>query len=163
MSTLNKNHTLLGFLFIGLGAYFFLRHLNIPHLQPFYSWPFLLVLIGAAFLFHSYVSRDTSSLFTGTIVTGFGIHFLAVDQLAFWRDHWGVYLCIVGAAFLLQYRKTKKGLVPALVLLGTGAFVLFSPTLPAWIQWINQFFLLIERFWPLVLIAFGLYLLKKKT
>ncbi|WP_335808488.1 LiaI-LiaF-like domain-containing protein [Halobacillus litoralis] len=162
MITLNKQNSLIGLLFIGLGVYYFLRHLNIPILAPFYSWPTLVIFIGIAFLLHSYWTKDHSSLFTGVILTGFGLHFIAVDHVPFWRDHWGMYLIILGVAFLLHYRKTKNGLIPALLFLGIGMFAMFAPTNPTWFQWIQGVFQLIERFWPLALVAFGFYLLKKK-
>ncbi|CDQ18193.1 hypothetical protein SAMN05192559_10261 [Halobacillus karajensis] len=159
---MNKQNSLVGFLLIGIGIYFFIRHLNIPELAPFYSWPALVSIIGLAFLLHSYWAKDHSTLFTGIIIAGFGFHFLAIKHMPFWEDHWGIYLIIIGAAFLFHYKKAKKGLVPALSLLGIGLFALFAPTNPDWFQWIQEIFLLIERFWPLVLIIFGVYLLNKK-
>ncbi|WP_226583460.1 LiaI-LiaF-like domain-containing protein [Halobacillus litoralis] len=160
---MNKNHSLVGFMLIGLGVYFLLRHLNIPELSPFYSWPSLLVIIGLSFLIHSYMLKDYSNLFTGGLIFGLGVHFLGVQQLSFWIDHWGVYLLIIGGAFLLQYQKLRKGLLPGLILVGIGAFSLWAPTNPGWFSWIQKLFLLIENFWPFVLIIFGVYLLKKKT
>lgn len=159
---MNKQHSLVGFLLIGLGLYFFLRHLNIPELSVFYSWPALVSIIGLAFLLHSYMTKDYSNLFTGTLITGLGLHFLAVNHVAFWMDHWGIYLIIIGIAFLIQYQKTKTGLLPSLIFLGIGLFAVFAPSRPGWFQWVQQIFLLIEQFWPLVLIVFGIFLLKKK-
>ncbi|MGP4061538.1 LiaI-LiaF-like domain-containing protein [Halobacillus sp. H74] len=159
---MNKQNSLLGFLLIGLGAYFFLRHLNIPELSPFYSWPSLILVIGGSFLLHSYIAKDYTNLFTGALLFGFGLHFLAVQHFLFWIDHWASYLLIIGIAFLLHYQKTKHNLIPALILLGLGLFALFTPTTPMWLLWVQQIFDLIESFWPLVIIGFGIYLLKKK-
>lgn len=159
---MNKQQSLIGFILIGLGAYFFIHYLNLPLLSPFYSWSALVFIIGAAFLLHSYMTKDYSNLFTGALITGIGLHYLAIQHTSFWIDHWGAYLLLIGISFLLHYQKNKKGLIPALVFIGIGLFALFAPTSPIWFQWFQEIFLMIERFWPIALIGFGIYLLKKK-
>ncbi|KHE72986.1 LiaI-LiaF-like domain-containing protein [Halobacillus sp. BBL2006] len=159
---MKKQNSFLGFLLVGFGLYFLLRQFNIPLLNQFYSWPTLLMIAGVAFLLHSYMTKDYSNIFTGALLLGFGIHFHGITHFAIWIDHWSMYLLIIGIAFLLQYQKTKKGLIPALVLLGIALFALLVPTAPSWFSWIQLVFQWIERFWPVVLIVFGFYLLKKK-
>ncbi|MGP4074564.1 LiaI-LiaF-like domain-containing protein [Halobacillus sp. K22] len=158
---MTKQNSFIGFLLIGFGLYFLLRQLNIPYLSEFYSWPTLLFIIGAAFLLHSYIAKDHSSLFTGALMLGFGVHFHAIHHLAFWKDDWPFYLLVIGVAFLIRYAGAKKGLIPALLFLGFGFFALFWPVNPEWFQWIQTGFQTIIRYWPLVLIVSGLYLLKK--
>ncbi|SFG34301.1 hypothetical protein SAMN05216353_13630 [Halobacillus alkaliphilus] len=158
---MTKQNSFIGFLLIGFGLYFLIRQLNIPYLSEFYSWPTLLFIIGAAFLLHSYIEKDHSSLFTGALLLGFGIHFHAIHYLAFWKDDWPFYFVIVGAAFLIRYAGARKGLIPALLFLGFGFFALFWPANPEWFQWIQTGFQTIIRYWPLVLIISGLYVLKK--
>ena len=160
---MKKQNSLMGYLLIGFGVYFLLRQLNLPELSPYYSWPTLLVIAGGALLLHSYMASEYSNIFTGALLLGFGIHFHAIHQFPFWKDHWGMYVLIIGIAFLLRYQKVKSGLIPALIFIGIGAFALFTPTTPSWFNWIQDFVLLIKRFWPLALIGFGVYLLSRKS
>nr|WP_173915993.1 DUF5668 domain-containing protein [Halobacillus sp. Marseille-Q1614] len=159
---MKKQNSFAGFLLIGLGAYFLLRQFNIPYLSALYSWPTILIIIGAALLLHNYFSKDPSTLLPGVILLGFGIHFHGLEQYPNWIDHWAVYTLIIGAGFLIKYLKAKSGLVPALVLLGLSIFALFSTSNPGWFSYISRLFTLIERFWPIVLLVAGFYLLKKK-
>ncbi|ELK47157.1 DUF5668 domain-containing protein [Halobacillus sp. BAB-2008] len=159
---MTKQNSLIGFLFIGFGVYFLLRHLNIPELIPFYSWSSLLVIIGIALLLHSYVAKDYSNLSTGALVTGLGVHFTLQAHTSFWIDHWAVYLWIIGISFLLYYSKTKRGLIPAIVCITIGLFAVFTPGTPAWSLWVQRIVNVLERFWPVVLIAYGMYVIRKK-
>ncbi|MFD1018937.1 LiaI-LiaF-like domain-containing protein [Thalassobacillus hwangdonensis] len=160
---MKKQNSFLGFVLIGIGAYFLLRQLHIPLLTDFYSWPTLLMVIGVAFLLHSYIAKEYQNIFTGALLLGLGIHFHASVRFVIWPDHWGMYLIIIGIAFLLRYQKTRNGLFPGLILGGLGIFAIFSSTNPGWFYWIHQLFAIIEKFWPLVLIVIGFYFLKKKN
>ncbi|RWZ59914.1 hypothetical protein EQV77_01035 [Halobacillus fulvus] len=159
---MNKHYSLLGFLLLGFGLYFSLNLWSIPFLSAYNSWPSLLVIIGAVLLIYSYMTREYTGLFIGVLLLGFGIHFHALRLFAFWPDQWGMYVLIVGIAFLLKYSKTKAGLIPAIILTGVGLFALLSPTRPGWFMWIQQSVTWIERFWPLVLIGLGIYMIRKK-
>ncbi|WP_181349745.1 LiaI-LiaF-like domain-containing protein [Thalassobacillus sp. CUG 92003] len=159
---MKKQNTFIGFLLIGIGAYFFLQQLNIPVLDNFYSWPTLLIIIGVAFLLHSYIANEHQNILTGALLLGFGLHFHSVNTYSFWIDHWAVYPLIIGGAFLLRYQKTKSGLLPGLILVGLACFAIFSSSNPGWFLWINQLINLIENFWPLLLIGIGLYFLYKR-
>ncbi|MGJ9457118.1 LiaI-LiaF-like domain-containing protein [Oceanobacillus sp. CF4.6] len=159
---MKKTNSLLAYLLIGIGIYFLLREMKIPILTNFYSWQTLLIIIGLALLIHSYTSKTYQNLFVGTIVLGLGIHLHGVQHYSFWIDHWGVILLIIGFAFIVRYAKTKKGLVPGLLLILLAVLFIFSINLPAYFDWIYSIIDLFERFWPLVLIIIGLYLMKKK-
>lgn len=159
---MKKQHTFAGFLLIGIGLYFLLRQLELPIITDFYSWPTLLIIIGLAFLIHSYTSKDYQKLFSGTIILGLGIHFHGVNHYAFWIDDWGVYPLIVGIAFIVRFLKTKKGLMPGLVLIGLSLLIIFAINLPPYLNWIYPVLEFLEKFWPIVLIGFGIYFLKRK-
>ena len=159
---MKKKHAFAGFLLIGIGLYFLLRQLEIPIITDFYSWPTLLIIIGLAFLIHSYTSKEYQNLFSGTIILGLGIHFHGVNHYSFWIDGWGVYLLIVGIAFIVRFLKTKKGLVPGLVLVGLSLIMIFAVNLPPYLNWIYQVLDIAEQYWPVVLIVIGVYLLKRK-
>ncbi|WP_079479503.1 LiaI-LiaF-like domain-containing protein [Halobacillus salinus] len=159
---MKKQNSLVGFLLVGFGIYFLLRQLDLPGLSPYYAWPTLLIIVGFAILLHSYISNEYSNIFIGVLLLGFGIHFHAVSHFPFWTDHWGIYVLIVGIAFLLRYQKVKAGLIPALILIGIGAFALFTPYTPGWFRFLQDTVLFIKRFWPLALIGLGVYLVYKK-
>lgn len=159
---MKKKHAFAGFLLIGIGLYFLLRQLEIPIITDFYSWPTLVIIIGLAFLIHSYTSKEYQNLFSGTIILGLGIHFHGVNHYSFWIDGWGVYLLIVGIAFIVRFLKTKKGLVPGLVLVGLSLIMIFAVNLPPYLNWIYQVLDIAEQYWPVVLIVIGVYLLKRK-
>ena len=158
---MTKQNSLVGFLLIGFGLYFLISQLNIPYLAEFYSWPTLLIIIGTSFLLHYYLTKDHSSLFTGALLLGFGIHFHAIRHVEFWTDEWPFYFLVIGTAFLIRYAGARKGLILALLFLGFGFFALLWPVNPPWFQWIQNGFQTIIRYWPLVLIISGVYILKK--
>ncbi|WP_101844491.1 LiaI-LiaF-like domain-containing protein [Halobacillus sp. Marseille-P3879] len=159
---MKKQNVFAGYLIIGLGIYFLLRQLNIPYFASFYSWPTILIIIGAAFLLHSFTSKDYSNVIPGTIIFGLGVHFHGKDHYPFWIDHWAIYPLIVGLAFLLKYTKTKSGLLPTILLLGLAGFGLFSTSNPGWFSFLYTIINWIEQFWPVVLIVLGIYLFKKR-
>ncbi|UFT97954.1 DUF5668 domain-containing protein [Radiobacillus kanasensis] len=159
---MKKQHLFTAYILIGIGVYFLLRQLRLPILTDFYSWPTLLMILGIAFLIHSYTAKDYSNILPGVILLGIGIHSFAITHYPFWIDHWGMYPMIIAIAFLLRYSKTKSGLLPGFLLLAIGLFAIFSRNKPAWFSWINQIFEIIETFWPVTLIAIGLYIVFRK-
>ncbi|UOR12147.1 LiaI-LiaF-like domain-containing protein [Halobacillus amylolyticus] len=159
---MKKPDSFAGFLLIGLGLYFLVRQFNIPYLNPFYSWTTLLIIIGIAFLLHSYLTKEYSNIFTGALLLGLGIHFHGRTHYPFWIDHWGVYPLLIGAAFILRSIKTRSGWIPGFILIGVALFALLSTPSPGWFHFIYLLFDWVESFWPVILIGFGIYLLYKK-
>src|SRR5699024_1106171 len=107
---MEKQNTFVGYLLIGIGVFFLFKHLKIPIVTDFYSWPTLLMMIGILFLIQSSKTKHSNYLFTGTLLLGLGIHFHGVKHYSFWIDHWAVYVFLVGIAYIVQSLKTKKGL-----------------------------------------------------
>ncbi|MBR7796933.1 MAG: LiaI-LiaF-like domain-containing protein [Bacillota bacterium] len=159
---MKKQQTLTAYLLIGIGVFFLLQQLNIPILSNFYSWQTIIILIGLVLLIHSYVTKSYQNLFTGTVILGLGIHFYGIAYYSFWIDHWAMYLLIVGIAFIIRYLHTKEGIIPGLLLIVFAIIMLFSIQLPVWFNWIYIVVEYLERFWPVILIVLGLYLLKRK-
>ncbi|MDX8046585.1 DUF5668 domain-containing protein [Gracilibacillus sp. S3-1-1] len=157
-----KKNNLFAYLLIGVGIYFLLRELRLPILTDFYSWPTLLILVGAAFLIHAFTSRDFRNIFPAILLLGLGIHFHGLNHYPFWIDHWGMYTLIISIAFLARAIKTKKGYFPGLILFAISAFALFANNQPGWFSWIHQFMIWVERFWPVLIIGLGIYFLLKK-
>ncbi|MRH42946.1 hypothetical protein GH741_09640 [Aquibacillus halophilus] len=159
---MKRQNVFIGFLLVGIGAYFLLRQLQFPILTDFYSWPSLLIIIGVAFLSHGYISNDYKNLFPGTIILGLGIHFHGLNHYSFWIDHWGIYTLIIAIAFFIRFQKSKSGLFPGLILLVISIFAIFVPDKPSWFNWIDQAIASIINFWPIVLIVVGGYMLFNK-
>jgi len=159
---MKKQHALSAYVLIGLGIYFLIQQLNLTFFQQFYSWPTFLMIIGIAFLIYSYSAREYQHIFTGVLLLALGIHFHGLENYSFWFDHWSAYALIVGIAFFIRFIKTRSGLIPAAILIGISLLMIFSVTLPAWFNWIYGVADFLETFWPVALIAIGLYLLKFK-
>ena len=133
---MKKQHTFTAYILIGIGVYFLIRQLDLPIFDNFYSWPTFLMIFGVAFLIHSYSTKEYNNIFTGVLLLGLGIHFHGLENYDFWFDHWSVFALIVGLAFLARFLKTKKGLIPATILIGIALLMIFSVTLPEWFHWI---------------------------
>ncbi|MBP1947693.1 LiaI-LiaF-like domain-containing protein [Virgibacillus litoralis] len=159
---MKRQNSFAAYILIGIGVYFLLRELRIPIITDFYSWPTFLIIIGLALLIHSYTSKDYQHLFSGTIVLGLGIHFHGIEHYAFWIDHWAVYPMIVGIAFIVRSLRTKKGFLIGLIITGISILFMFSVKLPPTLNWIYDVTAFLEKFWPVILIAIGIYWLKKK-
>ncbi|WP_430784975.1 LiaI-LiaF-like domain-containing protein [Virgibacillus flavescens] len=159
---MKKQHFFAGYLLIGIGLYFLLKQLKLPIITDFYSWPTLFIIIGLAFLIHSYKTKDYQNLFSGTVILGLGIHFHGVSHYSFWIDHWGVYLLIVGIAFIVRFLKTKDGLFMGLTFIFLSLLVIFPVNLPPYLSWLYQLLELIENYWQLLLIGLGIFFLTRK-
>lgn len=160
--SLNKKNSFTAYILIGIGLYFLIRQLDLPLFGAFVSWPTLLIIIGGSLLLHSYSARDYQHLFSGTVLLGLGIHFHGLIYYDFWIDHWAIYLLIVGIAFIIRFLRTKNGLLPGALLISIALLILFSVHVPPWLGWVDHITLFIEKFWPIVLIILGIFLLKKK-
>jgi len=157
---MKKQHAFSAYVLIGIGIYFLIKQLDLALFQNFYSWPTFLIIIGIAFLIHSYSAKEYNNIFTGVLLLGLGIHFHGLENYDFWFDHWSAYALIVGVAFFIRFLKTTSGLIQAAILVGISLLMIFSVTLPEWFQWIYGVVEFLETFWPVALIAIGVYLLK---
>src|SRR5690625_7237612 len=159
---MKKHNAFTAYILIGLGIYFLIQQLDLQMFDKFYSWPTFLIIIGISFLIHSFSASEYEHIFTGVLLLGLGIHFHGLENYDFWFDHWSVYALITGLAFIIRYFQTKKGFIPGAVLIGIALLMIFSVTLPDWFQWIYGVVDFLESFWPVAVIAFGVYLLKFK-
>lgn len=159
---MKKQHTFTAYVLIGIGIYFLIRQLDLALFSNFYSWPTFLIIIGIAFLIHSYAQKEYQNIFTGVLLLGLGIHFHGLENYSFWFNHWSSYALIVGVAFLCRFLKTKNGLIPGVALIVIALLMIFSVTLPEWFQWIYGVADFLETFWPVALIGIGIYLLRFK-
>ncbi|TLS39214.1 LiaI-LiaF-like domain-containing protein [Pseudalkalibacillus caeni] len=159
---MKKQGVFLGILLIGIGSFFLLENFNVPYMDQLASWPLILIIIGFAFLFQAFLVKEYQNIFPGIILIGLGVHFFALNSLPFWPNSWGMYTLIVSLAFLFTYYKTKKGgLFTGMALLIISLFELLYTGFQLWLQTTFNF---IGELWPIILIAFGIYLIwfKKK-
>ncbi|MFD2628701.1 LiaI-LiaF-like domain-containing protein [Oceanobacillus kapialis] len=159
---MKKQHALPAYILIGIGIFFLLRQLKLPIITDFYSWQTIIIIIGLALLIHSYTSKSYQNLFSGTLLLGLGIHLHGVQHYHFWIDHWAVYLLIIGIAFLVRRTKVKQGLLPGVFFTAIAILLIFSVSLPPWLDWIYSIINLLEQFWPVALILIGIYMLMRK-
>src|SRR5690625_2170341 len=145
---MKKQNIFIAYILIGFGVYFLIKQLHLSLFENFYSWPTFLIIIGIAFLIHSYSYREYNNIFPGVLMLGLGIHFHGLDNYAFWFDHWSVYVLIVGIAFIIRFLITKNGLLPGAILISIALFMIFSVKLPDKYTFVYQIIDFIETFWP---------------
>lgn len=155
-----KRNDFTAYVLIGIGVYFLISQLNLSLFSNFYSWPTFLMIIGIAYLIHSYGTKEYYHIFTGVLLLGLGIHFHGLENYSFWFDHWSVYALIVGIAFFIRYLKTGEGMIPAGILIGVSLLMILSVTLPAFFRWMYWLVDFLGTFWPVALIGIGVYLLR---
>lgn len=151
-----------GMILLGFGSYFFLQQIQIPTLQPFYTWPTLLIIVGAAFLIQGYGAKDYEAILPGVILAGFGLHFHIVNRLDIWPDHIGSFILIIALGFLLRYLKTGAGLFQGFLFLILAILLLFYDSILGWLGILQSSVSSVWRFWPLLMIAAGLFFLIKR-
>ncbi|RLL47948.1 hypothetical protein D8M04_01335 [Oceanobacillus piezotolerans] len=159
---MKKQNTLFAYLLIGIGLYFLLKQLQFPILTNFYSWQSLLIIIGLAFLIHSFSSKHYQNLFTGTLLLGLGIHFHGLAHYGFWIDHWASYTLIIGIAFLVRAWKTKQGFLMGFLFTILSIIFIFSSRLSIYFYWLDDVVGILEMAWPILLIVVGIFFLFKR-
>jgi Domain of unknown function (DUF5668) len=148
-----------GLILIGFGLYFYLQQANIVLFQHFFTWPTLLIIVGVAFLGQGYKGRENEAILPGTILVGFGLHFHVVNKLEIWPDHMGTFILIIALGFLLRYQKTRNGLFHGILFLVLSIILLFSDKAAGWLGLIEGSVGSAWEFWPIFIIAIGVYLL----
>jgi hypothetical protein len=152
----NRSPIGLGVLLIAVGAIFLA--VNLLEMSWRSLWPLLLVA-GAAINFVIFLTdrRNVGALMPATILLIYGALFQYCALLGWWRmsELWPVFILGPGLGLFMMYlfgTREKGLLVPAFILIGLSAifFVAFGP------------FRYYSRYWPVLLILFGLFLLLKR-
>lgn len=157
---MKRQNVFIGVLLIGIGLFYFLQRFHLPLLEDLNNWPTLLIILGLAFFLQSVIGKDDHMIFPGVLLLGLGLHFLLAGRLAHWPEGWPMYTLIVGAAFLIRWRKAKKdGFAPGIILI---LISIFGFTYQAYQGLLITVSSAIETFWPLALIVIGAYLLLRK-
>jgi hypothetical protein len=148
-----------GIILMGFGIYFFLQKSNILLFDGFFTWPTILLIVGLAFLFQAYGGKDYQFILPGVILTGFGIHFHLVSRFPTWPDQIGVFVLIIAIGFFLQSQKTKEGSLYSMLFFILALLSLFYQNVVSWLGLLKSGQEDLWRFWPVLLILVGAYLL----
>jgi len=139
-----------GIILIALGILFLLPRFFHVHLAQL--WPFFILGGGIAFYIAFIADRSNYGLLMpGTILTVIGLLFFycTVEGWYMMETLWPFFIIAPGLGFALMYlfgNKERGLLIPAGILLALGCFFLLART---------EY----DYLWPLVLIAFGVFLL----
>jgi len=155
--SVKKRQTFLGAALIVLGALLFLDELDVID----YSWPWILVIAGAAFLANFFSEKNHGSVFVGTLLLLLGLAFLAEDGAIpgiYISELWPFLVMAPGGAFIASYfadRSRAGELTTGIILLVIGGyFALIEEHVLR-----GRFFHRIGDWWPLLLLGFGVYLI----
>ena len=154
---MKKQNLYVGIILIGFGAYFLLNEWNLPFLSAFNNWPTVLIIIGLGLFIQALMSKDYGNLFPAVLLIGLGIHFHFRGSWLWWPDGWAVYTFIFGVALLVRYYKERKdGLFIGIILVVISLLNFFYQSFQLLM---GKLFNTIGNLWPLLLIAFGFYLI----
>ncbi|MED4027275.1 LiaI-LiaF-like domain-containing protein [Priestia megaterium] len=156
---MKKQSMFFGVLLVGFGIFFLLNELHMSIAAKVYTWPVLLILIGAALLTESALSQDHSNLLASYILITLGIHFYVSDQIPFWPTNISMVVFMVAISFLLSARKVKSGFFQGGTLLIIAILMMFSDRLKLFLPKVEDGVNYLTTFWPILLLLVGLYLL----
>ena len=145
---------IIGLVLIGLGLLFLADNLDIVELDFSSLWPILVLLFGLAFVLSFLHNRKNYGLLMpATIFTLYGLLFWYCSLTDWNNMHslWPLFLIGPGLGFYLMYLlggKEKGLLVPAGILVGLGLIFLLR-------------FNIMLKYWSLILIVMGVYLIYK--
>lgn len=158
MSSKRESSSLaLGLLLILIGLFFQGVNSGWLSLDNQELWPFFIIAPGLLLIALAFTTSAKNTILPGVIVTGVGLFFLMRQWgLLPWSMDllWPVFPGLVGLGFLLTYTmgtRDKGLLVPAFILLGICLiFLAINFNLLSHSIW---------RYWPVVLIIGGLFLI----
>lgn len=156
---MKKQSVFFGIMLVGLSLFLLVSRFQIPFMLKLHSWPSLLLLVGTAMIVQAYKAHDFQQLLPGMLLLTLGVHFHAVSLFPFWPKHIGMILLMIALSFLLSSRKNNTGLLQGIFLLSLSLLMMFSDQLKLWTALLEQHFNYIWKFWPLLLLIIGLYLL----
>ncbi len=152
----------LGVVLICIGTLFILDEIGIFR----FSWPLILIVIGIAIFAGAGTGRRRDSVFPSSLLILLGFSFLIQQShLFYWgfADGWPLYMLSVGLAFIFAYlAQTHKGtglLIPGGILTVLGTLFLLAEN--RIIDWHGLWH--VFNWWPVVLIALGIWLLVRKN
>lgn len=152
-----------GIILIGVGAYFFLQQAGMTISANFFTWPTLMIIVGAAFLGQGYIGKEYDAILPGVILVGFGLHFHLLNRYAFWDNQVGSFILIIALGCFLRYQKTHSGLFQAVIFIILACVLLFYDKISSYFGLVQNSVSIIWKFWPIILIGVGaIFLFKRK-
>lgn len=147
---------IIGLALVLLGLIFLFENFGIIEFDFSRMWPLIVILAGSGFWIGFFRSRkDSGLILPGTILLVYGFLFLFCALYGWWymENLWPGFLFGPGLGFVLMYLFGEKEvglLIPGSILLGLSIifFLRYS---------------VILDYWPLILIAVGLYLIYKHS
>jgi hypothetical protein len=151
-----------GIILIGVGAYFFLQQISVSLFPQFFTWPTLMIIIGVAFLGQGYIGKEYDAILPGVLLVGFGLYFHILNHYPFWSNQVGAFILILGLGCLLRYQKTHTGLFQAVLFLILSIILLYYDKFSSKLDMLQNGLSIVWKFWPLIIIAIGFFLLYKR-
>jgi hypothetical protein len=163
VKTNQKNSLIFGLFLIVIGA-LFITYQFIPGLKTtlrdIVTWPMIIIALGAYLVIKHLVEQDNQGIVSGCVILGIG-GLLYWQNLTHTWDAWYNWLLVpgfVGVGHLLTSlagNRSGRPLERGLWLIGLSAvlYAIFSPLLK--VNWMAQ------QYWPILLIAAGLFLIVK--
>jgi hypothetical protein len=156
----NKEGLVWGIILV-LAGLLFLAFQLFPSIATLFSWPWLIIGAGIVFLFFALVTRTGGLMIPGTILTALGGIFLWQSSTGNWESWayiWALMPASVAVGMLLgglldPGLREARGFAMVMLVLSLAALAIFggafglSPS--------------ILRFWPVLLILFGAWILLK--
>ncbi|MEK3807752.1 DUF5668 domain-containing protein [Bacillus sp. FSL H8-0547] len=161
---MKKSTNFSAYALLAIGFYYALETFQIKLFDQQQSWQTLLILFGLAFLIGGHFDQDENAILPGILLGGLGVHFLCFGQFPDWPEHAPAITFIIGLGIILRSAKTKTGSVQGIILLLLAAFLHFFDSIINGLGWVEQGVQVVQKFWPVLLILGGFYLLflKKK-
>lgn len=154
-----------GVILVIIGFLILLDKLGTLHLSWKKIISVLLVVYGAYLGYSGFGLNSNKKVFWGSIFFFFGIY-LFIDSFDLLNPEihffWPVVLIVTGLSFLMSFVNRPNDyalLLPAMTLIGIGVLFLLTNVgvIYSFEIWEN-----FEKFWPILLIILGLYLILKK-
>jgi hypothetical protein len=145
---------IIGVVLITLGILFLLDNLDLIEINFGLLWPVLIILAGLFFVVgYLYDRKNYGLLMPATLLITYGLLFwyCVITDWDSMQELWPVFLIGPGLGFYFMYLlggKEKGLLIPAGILVGLGLIFLLSSGG-------------MLKYWPLILIACGVYLIYK--
>ncbi|MCS1351466.1 hypothetical protein [Mechercharimyces sp. CAU 1602] len=151
----------LGIVLIFAGFMFFSYQEQWELFQGWLSWELIVLLSGIMIIAISLRSPYRKMMLHGAIVTAIGLQLWGESHLHYWPNHWSNYVVILGSAIFIVgiLQKMKFYIGSGIAALAFG--FIWWPLAPSFslIAKIRYVFL---EYWPLALIAIGIFLLWRK-
>ncbi|USK32800.1 DUF5668 domain-containing protein [Bacillus sp. F19] len=144
---------------LAIGFYYSLQTFQIELFENQQSWQTLLILFGLVFLISGHFDQDDSAILPGILLLGLGIHFHSIERFPNWPEHAPAITLIIGLGMLLRAAKTKSGYFQGFILLLLAVFLHSFDSIINGLGWVEQGMQVIQKFWPVLLILGGFYLL----